>query len=201
MRVAGVRIAVAVAVSVAALGPALGRRARADEMLRGPHPLRSENDVSIHAGFGKGYAGWLGGPKVFFGYGYHVRGPGWLDLQINFQQNTCEKTLTVLTPCQDLRSNATEMIAGMKWKWRMDIPMVFYAKAGGGPVYVFPDAFRSAIGLAGRGVAGAKYFLFEWLGIGAEIAMSVGHVFHHELYPGDHGYGSLDFGIGVELDF
>jgi len=175
--------------------------ARADETLRGPHPFRKENALSLHAEVVRGFDGWIGGTKLVAAYGWKMRHPMWLDLGAGFHQPICQRALYALDACSEYRAQAVDLLVGVRYRFTLEIPLVVEVGGSGGPLFVFPDTYKAAFGLALRGAAGAKYFFQEWLGLGIELAISYGTVFHDRLYPGPSGYGALEAGLGGEMHF
>jgi hypothetical protein len=84
----------------------------------------------------------------------------------------------------------------VKLKWPTPIPLVPYVKGNVGLAYAFPNGASNGMGFAARGGAGANYFFFDWLGLGAEIGYSVGH-----LSTASSQYAEVDFGAGLEFQF
>src|SRR5205814_7294237 len=99
------------------------------------------------------------------------------------------------------KGDSAEVLAGIKWKVRMNVPVVPYAKLQGGFGYQFPDGARSAWGPLVRGGLGASYFLYEWLGVGAEVTMSAGHAGYPDGSTLSRALGGLDATLGAELQF
>ena len=52
-----------------------------------------------------------------------------------------------------------------------------------------------------RGVGGANYFFFDWLGLGAQVGLSLGSIDYDSTFTGSHTYSVLDVGGGVEVQF
>lgn len=172
--------------------------ARAEEnLLRGPHPFLRDNELSAHVLLAAGGADSWGGSKIGFDYGYRLRGPIWLNLQLNGQKGSCS-----LTPGACARSGSVfETLAGAKWKFATESPFVPYIKAASGFIYLFPEQARSAVGLAVRAGGGIEYFFYDWLGFGIEGNLSLGRGFFDSSYTYGHGYVIFDFGGGVEFQF
>jgi hypothetical protein len=99
------------------------------------------------------------------------------------------------------KGDAAEVLGGIKWKLRMNVPVVPYAKAVAGLAYLFPDGSRSALGPIVRGGLGAKYFLYEWLGLGLELTASLGHASYQDGAGLDRTLGGVDVALGAELQF
>jgi hypothetical protein len=172
--------------------------ARADEnVLRGPHPFLRDNELSAHFLLAVGAGDSWSGTKIAFDYGFRLHGPLWLDLQVNAQKGSC-----ALTSGACARSGSSwETLAGAKWKFTTESPLVPYAKVATGLVYLFPEQARSAVGLAVRAGGGVAYFFFDWLGFGIEGNLSLGHGFFDSSYTGGHSYVVFDFGGGIEFQF
>jgi hypothetical protein len=172
--------------------------ARADEnLLHGPHPFLKENELSAHLLLAAGLGDSWGGTKLGLDYGYRLAGPAWLNLQLNIQKGSC-----ALTSGACARSGSVfETLAGGKWKFATESPLVPHIKVAAGLIYLFPDQARSAVGLALRTGGGVQYFFFDWLGFGVEANLSLGHGFFDASYTAGHGYVVLDIGGGIEFQF
>jgi hypothetical protein len=189
-------LARAAALVAAALGVLAAAPARAqDNMLRGPHPFLKDNELSAHVLLAAGGAETPGGTKIATDYGYKLVGPAWLDLQLNYQHAACHSQ-SGGDDCDAPAGSIFETLVGVKLKWPTAIPVVPFAKAGVGLAYAFPRRGADGFGPAARIGGGANYFFFDWLGLGAEIAVSAGH-----LSTTNSSYSLLDFGGGIELQF
>src|SRR5262245_15392605 len=75
---------------------AVGGSARADEnLLRGPHPFRRDNQVSAHVLIASGREDTMSGTKLALDYDYKLISgwiPLWLDLGVNIQHGACHQT-------------------------------------------------------------------------------------------------------------
>jgi hypothetical protein len=170
--------------------------ARADDnLLHGPHPFLKENELGAHVLLALGGDNTPGGTKVALDYGYKLHGPAWLNLQFNFQRGTCH-TPSGGSTCGTPSGTVFETLAGVKLKWATAIPVVPFVKGGAGLVSVFPNGGPSGTGVAARVSGGANYFFFDWLGVGAEIGYSFGHV-----SALSSSYTVFDFGGGLEFQF
>jgi hypothetical protein len=183
--------------------------ARADEpppqeqqnLLRGPHPFRRQNELSAHMLLAGGGNGTPSGTKLALDYGYKLRAPFWLNLEFNYQHSACH-TQSGAPPSGAAAStcpatgNVFETLAGAKAKFATPLPIVPFAKAALGFAYVFPEGFSSGWGFAGRGGVGANYFFFDWLGVGAELGVSLGRI--TTSHP---NYLVIDVGGGLEFQF
>jgi hypothetical protein len=191
----GVRAFTAMA-ALAGLLLAAPTRARADDnMLRGPYPFTKDNAVSAHILLAAGGNNTPGGTKLAGDYAFRLRGPAWLDLQLNYQHASC-RTPDGSEECTGPGGRLFEAMAGVKLQWATAIPIVPYAKLGAGLVFAYPDGHPNGLGPAARVGGGANYFFFDWLGLGVELGVSVGH-----LSIASSSYSIVDFGGGVELMF
>jgi len=181
------------ALAVAALVPASARAE--DNMLRGPHPFLKDNELSAHVQLVAGIGNTPGGTKIAADYGYRLIGPAWLNLQVNYQNATC-RSQSANAMCDQHTGSVFETLAGIKLKWATPIPLVPYVKGGVGLAYAFPDGGSNTMGVAARGGAGAAWFFFDWLGVGAEFGYSVG-----SMSLAGQSYAEIDFGGGLEFQF
>ena len=166
-----------------------------DNLLRGPHPFLKQNELSAHVLLAAGGASTPNGTKVAADYGYRLSGPVWLNLQLNFHHAIC-RTPSGGTNCMEPSGSVFETLAGVKLKFATAIPVVPFVKGGAGLAFAFPDGAGNGLGPAVRAGGGANYFFFDWLGLGAEIAFSAGH-----LSTAKSSYSVLDFGGGLEFQF
>jgi hypothetical protein len=173
--------------------------ARADNLLRGPVPFTYENELSFHGAWGAPFGDTFGGPKATVDYGYKIDGGLWLDLGFGFLSGRCRPHAENDVCAR--KGDAAEVLGGIKWKLRMNVPVVPYAKAVAGFAYLFPDGSRSALGPIVRGGLGAKYFLYEWLGLGLELTASLGHAGYQDGAGLDRTLGGVDVALGAELQF
>jgi hypothetical protein len=177
---------------------ASGARAWADEaVLAGPHPSRKENAVNVQFLVGTGLGDSFSGRGVGIGYGYMLHGPLWLDLQINVRASACGP----LPACAGSTGDDAELMAGVAWRVRTDIPVVPYLRGAAGLLYLYPNGAANAVGLGARAGAGLRYYVFDWLGFGVEAALSLGHGYFAADYRGGRTYAVLDMAIGVEFQF
>jgi hypothetical protein len=167
-------------------------------VLAGPHPFLKENAVSLQYLIGNGLGDSWSGTGVGLGYGYKLSGPVWLDLQINFRGATCS---FFTGHCPPYRGNAGEVMAGVAWRFRTDIPVVPYARAAAGMLYLFPEAGENVAGVGARAGFGAKYYVFDWFGFSLEGALSLGHGFFAADYRGTRAHAVGDVAMGVEAQF
>ena len=182
-----------------AIGAAGAGAARADNLvLEGPHPFLKENEVTVQYLLGTGIGQSWSGSGVGLSYGYMLRGPLWLDLQLNFRGATCS---FFTGECPPEPGSAAEVLAGGSWRFRTDIPVVPYVRAAVGLLYLFPRTASDAVGLDGRGGVGVRYYIFDWFGFNAEAALSLGHGYFDADYHSSHTYAVGDFALGVEVQF
>ena len=173
--------------------------ARAEDMvLAGPHPFLKENAIAVQFLVGNGLGDSFSGRGVGLGYGYMLQGPLWLDLQMNVRASGCGP---FSSSCGAHTGNAAELMTGIAWRFRTDIPVVPFLRGGAGVVYLYPDGAQSAFGLAARGGTGLKYYVFDWLGFGVEAALSLGHGYFAPTYSAGRGYAVFDMAVGVEYQF
>jgi hypothetical protein len=172
---------------------------RAEPLLEGPYPFAHDNELSIHGGYAAGFGDTFAGPKAIVDYGYKLDRGIWLDLGVGFLSGTCRPRPDSAVCVR--RGNSAEVLAGIKWKLRMNVPVVPYAKLQGGFGYQFPDSARSAWGPLVRGGIGATYFLYEWFGVGAEVTASLGRASYEEGSTLSKSLGGLDLTLGAELPF
>jgi hypothetical protein len=192
------------ALSLAVL--ALPSPARAQEnLLHGPHPFLRDNMVSVHVLIAEGVSDTLSGAKLAFDYGYKatdsVVAPVWLDLEINFAHAGCTSSASNLSVCGNDTGDVIETLAGARWTFATPIPLVPYLKGAAGLLFAFPNGATDSVGLGIRAAGGANYFFFDWLGLGAEVGLSLGRIDYDRTFTGSHNYAVLDFGGGLEFQF
>lgn len=166
-------------------------------VLTGPHPFLKENAITVHYLLAHGLGDTFSGNGLGLGYGYMLDGPLWLDLQVNVRGDSCPLTVS----CGPHHGSDAEVLGGVAWRFRTDLPIIPTLRGGAGLVYLFPEAAESAVGLTLRGGAGAKYYAYDWLGFGAELGASLGHAFFSDAYPGSRRYRLIDLAFGIELQF
>lgn len=190
---------VALVATVAPMARAAGTDARAsgaeENMLRGPHPFRKDNELSAHMLLSAGGDNTPNGGKLALDYGYKLQGPVWLNLQLSSQRAACRSQSGVGT-CAGPAGTVYETLAGVKLKWPTAIPIVPFVKAAAGLAFSFPDGLSNGWGLAGRVGGGANYFFFDWLGLGIEVGFSAGY-----LTTAKPAYSVFDVGGGLEFQF
>ncbi|MEP6653728.1 MAG: hypothetical protein ABJA82_10235 [Myxococcales bacterium] len=188
-------IAILVALLLVAAAP---RRAGAEDLvLTGPHPSLKENALSLQVLLSAGLGDSSSGHGVGIGYGYMLDGPLWLDLQLNVRGASSGP----LVAGKPTNTDAIELLGGVTWRFRTPVPLVPYLRMGGGLLYLYPRTGANAAGPVGRAAAGARYYVFDWLGFTLEGALSLGHAYLDRDYPGSHNYAVFDAGLGVEWQF
>jgi hypothetical protein len=181
-------------VVLAAAGPAWG-----DNVLRGPYPFLRDNELAVHGGYGAGFGDSFAGPKATVDYGYKLDGGWWLDVGGSFLSGVC-RTPPGGAHCAR-QGDAAEVVAGVKWKLRMSVPVVPYVKAVVGLAYLFPDGARSGLGPLVRAGVGGHYFFYEWLGVGAELTLALGHAGYQDAVGLSRTVAGLDAIVGAVLAF
>lgn len=171
----------------------------AQELLRGPHPFLRDNELSVHGGYTLGIGDTFGGPKAALDYGYRIDGGLWLDLGLSLVAGICRPRVGEAGCARD--GDQVEVLAGIKYKLRMNVPVVPYGKLQAGPAYLFPDESRSAFGFVLRGGIGAKYFPYDWIGVGPELTFGVGHAGYEADGPLARTLAGADLLLGAELQF
>jgi hypothetical protein len=167
-----------------------------DNILRGPYSFLRDNELSIHGGYSAGFGDTFAGPKGAVDYGYRLAGGWWLDLEGGWTAASCGAHRKE-GPC----GGAAEVLAGVKWKLRMNVPVVPYVKALAGLAYLFPNGTKAGLGPLLRAGLGAHYFFYEWFGVGLEVTTAVGHAGYPSGSGLSRGLAGLDFTAGAELAF
>jgi hypothetical protein len=183
---------------------AIAGAARADEnLLRGPHPFRRDNQISAHVLVASGRGDSMSGTKLAFDYNYKLTGgwtPLWLDLGLNVQHAACSSSPTAAA-CRANTGDVFETFGGVKWAFATPLPLVPYVGAVGGLAFAFPNGASAASGLMIRVVGGANYFFYDWLGLGGQVGYSLGSLDYDSTFTGSHTYAVLDIGGGLTLQF
>lgn len=188
---------------VLVLGLRSSRAARADDFLHGPHPFLKDNELVVEAALMN--ANFYGAFRAALSYGYQAYGGLWLDLRLGLQDvgsapDALQPTFKC-SSCTAALNSAVEVMAGVTYRLRMNVPVVPYVKLSTGPMYFFPTGEESTLGFGIRPAVGARYYLYDWLGFGAELGFMTG-------WTGlPHGNGLyrtvsvLDAGLGVAVQF
>jgi hypothetical protein len=192
------------ATTALAASAASGGTARADEnLLRGPHPFRRDNQISAHVLVASGRGDSMSGTKLAFDYNYKLTGgwiPLWLDFGINVQHAACSSSATAAA-CRSNTGDVFETFGGVKWAFATPLPLVPYVGAVGGLAFAFPSGASAASGLMIRALGGANYFFYDWLGLGGQVGYSLGSLNYDSTFMGSHTYAVLDIGGGLILQF
>jgi len=181
--------------------------AGADEapFLRGPHPFLAENEVSLQTGYGM--ANYFSGVRASAGYGFQAAGSLWLDLHVDLVD--AQRGPELVGPKCAMGSGGpcaavdlyTDVLAGLKYKLRMNVPVIPYAGLVAGPIFLFNSGAEGAFGLAARASVGARYFLYDWLGFGLELGALFGGAWVAEGTGLESDLRILDLGLGAEVQF
>ena len=182
------------ALTVAAVAVLSGSApARAEDIiLAGPHPFLKANALSAQFLLSAGFGDTFRGRGAALGYGYMLDGPLWLDLQMNVRASACDPVSACTVP----DGSDVQLLVGASWRFRTAVPLVPYLRGAAGPIFVYPRAGENTMGLAARLGAGARYYVYDWLGFGMEAALSVAHDYVRiDTYP------VFDLAVGVEWQF
>jgi len=169
-----------------------------EELLRGPHPFIKNDELALHAGFSGGLGDNVSGLRLQGDYGYRLSQVTWLDIQMGVVSGSCRSKEIA---CNDGTGNSVDIVAGAAWKFQTRLPLVVHVRVDGGPLFLFPDSTRSSAGFIFRGGAGAHYFLYDWFGLGAEIAGAWGMGFFRASPSHTGNLGSVEATLGVALQF
>ncbi len=172
-----------------------------------------DGNNSVNGGFGLqlGLSDWApGGFKWFNEYNRGISEHVWLNIQVNLSLGNsryrCWYDDRGRRHCDDRYydyrwgGNALEFAVGPKLRFPLDkIPLIIDAKLGGMLDLLFFGGGYSGISAGFRGGVGVHYFIFDNLGIGAEIMCNMGPY----IINGYTGFfATLDFQIlGVEFRF
>ena len=188
----------AVALLLALLAP---EPAAAEPLLRGPHPFLKDNELALAAGYA--LANDFDGVRAALTYGYELAGSLWLDLRIELVDADAGRPPAPSPDCVQCAEVNTfaGVLGGLKYKLRTQIPLVPYGSVGAGPVFLFNQGAGGAVGIALRAAVGARYFLYDWLGLGAEVGGLLGAAAVDETAGLDSAVQMLDFGVSAEVQF
>ena len=182
---------------VALFAAALPARAE-EELLRGPHPFIKNDELALHAGFSGGLGDNVSGLRLQGDYSYRLGQVTWFDVQMGVVSGSCR---TQEIACSDGTGNSVDVVAGAAWKFQTRLPLVAQVRVDGGPLFLFPDSARSSMGFIFRGGAGLHYFLYDWFGLGGEIAGAWGMGFFRASPRHTGNLGSVEATLGVTLQF
>ena len=175
--------------------------AAAEPLLRGPHPFAKDNELALIGGYGM--ANDFHGVRAAVTYGYELAGSLWLDLRLELVDAASGQPPSTPAECVACAEVATfaGVLGGLKYKLRTEIPLIPYAALDAGPVFVFHRGAGGAVGIALRGAVGARYFLYEWLGLGAEVGVLLGAAAVDEAAGLESALRMLDLGVSAEVQF
>jgi hypothetical protein len=188
------RIVLGLAVLVAATASARAE----EELLRGPHPFIKSDELALHAGLSGGLGDNVSGLRLQGDYSYRMGQVTWFDLQMGVVSGSCRSQEIA---CRDGTGNSVDVVAGGAWKLQTRLPIVAHLRLAGGPFFLFPDSARSSAGFIVRGAAGAHYYLYDWFGLGGEIAGAWGMGFFRAPPRHTGNVGSVEATAGVTLQF
>lgn len=166
--------------------------------LRGPHPFLKSNALQISGGFSTISGSGIGGLKLKTAFEYELLGSLWLNLHVSFVDGS-DKPIDGRA-CASCGRMADAM-GGLSYRLRMPVPIIVTGTVSGGFLFVFPDEYASAMGVGARAAVAARYYFFDWLGFGVELANTVGIVSHENASGLSRGLASLDALAGVEIQF
>ena len=145
---------------------------QAEPLLRGPHPFLRDNALEVRGGFA--HAGFFGGPRLAVSYGYAAAGSLWLDLSAGLVDGGGPLAVRDKCACADHLNTYADVLAGISYRLRTSLPLVPYGKVAGGLLTFFPERSPRGAGLGARGAAGARWYLYDWLGFGLEVGTVLG---------------------------
>jgi hypothetical protein len=171
-------------------------------LLRGPHPFRLENALTGMGGYG--VANQFHGLRAGIGFGYELAGSLWFDLHLDVIDadpgNAAERISPPCTNCGKVDTFAS-VLGGLAYRLRANIPVIPYAAVTAGPIYLFNRDARGAVGMALRSAVGARYYLYEWLGLGVELAGLLGGAVVDESAGLSSTVALFDLGLSAEFQF
>lgn len=159
--------------------------------------MRKANALALHLVSGNGFGDSFSGRGFGVEYGYMLQGPLWLDMQATYRASAC----SLFRSCGTHTGDSAELLLGLAWRFQTDIPVVPYVRGGAGLVFLYPDGFRNTMGVAVRGGGGLRYYLYDWLGFGAELGVTLGHASFSDDYTGERTHFLGDLSVGAELQF
>jgi predicted metal-binding protein len=195
--------------------------ARADIQKSGPEEFPGKNEVSGHLGGQYGATSWCGvsggltcggtpgGFRLSVEYGRQLKDLLWFNVGVN---------LVVSSSCvgadcpYTISGNTVEPNAGIKLKFKTQIPLVAFAKFDATLIGIWGRYCNdSGIAIAARAAGGANYFILKNLGVGLELGTTLGPAFLHgatgtDCFQGTYSshvefYAAIDFNVGVEFIF
>ena len=176
-------------------------------ILRGPHPFRSENALTGTGGYG--FANQFHGVRAGVGFGYELAGSLWFDLHLDVidaqggnggSGNPADRLSAPCTACGKVDTFAS-VLGGLSYRLRANIPVIPYASVTAGPIYLFNRDARGAVGMGLRSAVGARYYLYEWIGLGLELAGLLGGAAVDESSGLSSNVAIFDLGLSAEFQF
>jgi hypothetical protein len=177
--------------------------------------LAGKNEISTQLGFQAGLGGMTpGGAKFFFDYARQLSSVVWLNVQVNpmFAATTarCVDRFGFTYDCGYIGGNghAIDALVGVRLKFPLArAPIVPYAHVSGGVVGIFDRPFNdNGAAVVARFGGGFRYFVTPHIGLGAEMAFTLGGAFYGDSCNGCRDahtefYRALDMGFGAEFVF
>ena len=174
--------------------------------VKGGDPI-GENAVNGGFGFQLGLSDWApGGFKWFNEYNRGLSEHVWLNAQINLSLGNRDRNCwydsggNLHCTGDNWSGNSLEFALGPKLRFPVSkYPIIVDAKLGGFLDLLFFNSDYSGVSTGFRGGVGVHFFIFENLGIGAELMCNMGPY----IIDGYAGfYATLDFQVlGVEFRF
>jgi hypothetical protein len=193
------RWACGLALGLGAVVVARSNPARAEDLLRGPHPFLAENEVTLDGGLQ--LANVYGGLSGALGYGFQAAGPIWFELRLAVRDGELGPDALETRQkcaCPQITSGA-DVQAGLGYRLRLNVPVVVAGRVLGGPTYTFRDGGSDGAGVALRGALGGRYYLYDWLGFGGELGLQVGTTGLPSEAPGMARILELTVGAAVQF--
>jgi hypothetical protein len=196
--------------AAAALLAAAATPARAEELLRGPHPFLKENALELAGG--AALSSPYGGTRAAVTYDWQAAGSWWLELRLALWRASSgpfakDPSCAPARPTCARLDDQVDVMVGGQYRLRTNLPVVPYARGTIGPTFAFPSDADRAAGLAARLAAGAKWYAYDWLGFGGELGVfgATTGLDEHDasgLATGlDARYVGLEVLAGVEVQF
>lgn len=167
------------------------------QLLSGEPSFRWDYQADVQYLMGQGLGDSFSGQGLALDFAYQIRPTIWFDLGLNVRQSRC----AIVGDCGRYTGDAAELLAGVKWQMRAGIPLVPYARAGAGPLFLFPSEGANAQGFGVRGDLGVRYFFTDWLGLGLGVGMTLGRASYGSGYQGSKTVQVADLLFGAALQF
>jgi hypothetical protein len=177
--------------------------------------LAGKNEISTQLGFQGGLGGATpGGAKLFFDYARQLSPIVWLNVQVNpmfaVAAGRCVDRFGFTYDCGIVGGNghAVDALVGVKLKFPQSrAPIVPYAHVSGGVVGIFNRPYNdNGAAVVARFGGGFRWFVTPHVGLGAEMAFTLGGAFYSESCAGcrdahNEFYRAIDMGFGAEFVF